>query len=792
MESRQIMDARQDISGLEGRLRTFTGQALAPLDLLPDGSMAERVISLLLAGPPACASARLAAEFSALAQQFANLDSSQARVVVFGGGTGLSNIIGGDSRRRSWPDRPFSGLKEAFPRISSIVCVTDDGGSTGELLKDLPLIALGDLRHVLLASVHRRELKARYDLDDTAADSVARALHGIINYRFISCPSTREQLLKETAPWRERLPPPLDRFFAELIARLFRDPRLRPTLHRPQCLGNLLLASAIYRHLDPALDSVQLIAGYQLVRTATMRGLAEFSSMIGVRRGSVLPCTTTISRLQMLYANGVLVTSEHKSGQARRGYPVDRVQVEFCRQPYLLPEVVELIREADILIFAPGSLYTSIIPILQVPGIADAVRANTGALKVLTANIWVQKGETDVARDAPDRKFYVSDLILAYHRNIPGGVQDLFSHVLGLDLGDIPGSVLQRYALEEKEPIYLDRERVHELGFEPVEACIFSRGLLRERGVIQHDPDALATTIRALWGLKETGFLTGPEQGCGLPRPQVFPPVISGRHEVPCYRYEAIRTQFEYLSMDRLTEDSGYDRRLVENERRWLLERVVEIVWRHPDILLEHLRYIRGITLVDPACWSRCQQWDNIFSFYDPQDGRIRIRSDQTEDLGRFEMVFLVALGQSLLGNYAQEKYMENVFVRGELVGRMFCLLVREWQQVDSFLNADELDSYLRLVRMRRSAGDRRLYTRVINDREGFTPPGLLFGLFYAWYLDNRFADNIEYKMSIMRNETTNLIPEQVRLVHRRVGLIRFFRQHVFRHQVATSPDRDQ
>ncbi len=783
----QGMDDMPDIGSLREKLQALAAHAVTPLDLLADGSHAERIISLLLAGAPSSGSARLNAELAALAQQFRNLDSSRARVVVFGGGTGLSNIIGGDSRRPGWPERPFTGLKEVFPRIGSIVCVTDDGGSTGELLKDLPLIALGDLRHVLLSSVHREELKGRYGLDDAGADRVAAALHGIINYRFISCPSTAEQLLEDTCVCRQRLPRTLDRFFSGLIGQLFTDSRLKPTLHRPQCLGNLLLASAIYRHLDPGLDSVQLVAGYQLVRTATMRGLAEFSSMIGVRRGSVLPCTTTISRLQMLYGNGVLVTSEYKSGQARRGYPVDRVQVEFCRRPYLLPEVVEMIRDADILIFAPGSLYTSIIPILQVPGIADAVRANTRALKVLTANIWVQKGETDVARDAPDRKFHVSDLILAYHRNIPGGVRELFSHVLGLNLGDIPGSVLQRYALEDKEPIYLDRERVHELGFEPVEACIFSRELLRERGVIQHDPDAFATSILALWGLKETGFLEPPPPGRPeLPKPPPFSPVISGSHEVPCYRYEAICTQFEYLSMDQLTEASGYDRRLVENERRWLLDRVIEIVWRHPDILLEHLRHIRGITLVEPACWNRCQQWDNIFSFYDPQDGRIRIRRDQTGDLNRFEMVFLVALGQSLLGNYAQEKYMEDVHIRGELVGRMYCLQVREWQHVDCFLTADELDIYLRLARMRRSSGDRRLYTRVINGREGFTPPGLLFGLFYAWYLDNRFAANIEYKMSIMRNEITNLIPEQVRLVHRRVGLIRFFREHVFRHRPAT------
>ena len=85
----------------------------------------------------------------------------------------------------------------------------------------------------------------------------------------------------------------------------------------------------------------------------------------------------------MLYSNGVMVTSEDKSSKARRGYPVDRVVVDFSRTPFLQPEVVQLVQRADIILFAPGSLYTSIIPILQVPGLAEAIRRNTSALKVL-------------------------------------------------------------------------------------------------------------------------------------------------------------------------------------------------------------------------------------------------------------------------------------------------------------------------------------------------------------------------------------------------------------------------
>ena len=71
-------------------------------------------------------------------------------------------------------------------------------------------------------------------------------------------------------------------------------------------------------------------------------------------------------------------------------------------------------------------------------------------------------------------------------------------------------------------------------------------------------------------------------------------------------------------------------------------------------------------------------------------------------------------------------------------------------------------------------------FTRVVNGREGFTPPGLLMGLLYAWYLDNRFAGHIEYKMSVMKATRTDLIPEQLRTMEKRLNLITFFRDTVF------------
>lgn len=765
---------------LKNMLQQLAARDLNALDFLSGGSLAEKMTALALGTETGVAPPLISTLFQEFKQQVDALDVSGVKVVVFGGGTGLSNVIGGDSRRPDWKFNSFSGLKVLFPRIHSVVCVTDDGGSTGELLKDLPLVALGDLRHVLLSSVRRDSLVERYDLESSAAANVTVSLHALFNYRFITRPESPEQLLLDTGTVMEYLPEQMASYITEQVARLFTDNRLKPTLVRPQCLGNLLLASAIYKQLDPELDAIQLLTSPHVVRTATIRGLAELSSVIGVAKNSVLPCSTTLSQLQVQYANGVCVTGESKSADAMRGYPVDRVMIEFCRAPFLQPEVVQMVEQADIILFAPGSLYTSIIPILQFPGLADIIRGNSRALKLLVSNIWVQRGETDVARDNPGRKFHVSDLVRAYHRNIPGGVHGLFSHIISIDLGDIPGSVLQRYALENKEPIYLDRNRVRTLGFESIEAYIFSKSMLDERGAIQHDPDALAQAVKTLWGLKHCGYLTSTPEVEPLPAPPmaVFKPCQE--KTPPCQRYESIRTQLQYISTGQLTIQSPYEVKLTEIERRWLLDRVVEIVWLHPDIQLEHLRYIQGITLVDEGCWKRCQEWDNVFSFYDPQDKRIKIRKDQTNNINRFEMVFLVALGQSLLGNYALGKQLDEVQCDGDTVGRVYRLTVTEPRQLESFLGPKDLDTYLKLCRMNPSSTHDRLYTRVVSGTDGFTPPGLFFGLFYTWYLDNRFAPNIEYKVSIIKKDISNLIPEEVRIVERRKRTIDFFRERIF------------
>jgi uncharacterized cofD-like protein len=639
------------------------------------------------------------------------------------------------------------------------------------------------MRHVLVSSISRDLLREVHGLDDAGARQAAACLHAVFNYRFVTPPHSPEKLAVECGLAAPGLPAGMREHLLRLVSRLFSDDRLKRTLASPQCLGNLLLASAMFGTIEPGLTCAELAADHETLHRATLSGLAEITAGICAAKGAVLPCTTTPAQLQFLYSNGVLVTGEYKSGHAHRRYPVDRVMVEFWGTPVLPAEVEQALRQADIIVFAPGSLYSSIIPILQVPGLAGLIRENSRALKILAANIWVQKGETDATRDIPERKFHVSDLVRAYNRNIPGGVGGLFTHILSLGLGEISGSVLQSYALEDKEPIYLDRQPLREIGFEPVEADIFSENLLRRRGVIQHDPASLALAVRTLWCLQSMEQPAGGTAPVNLAETTVE--LLAQREEFrhPCRRFEAMRSWLDGLPFLDAADGTANRQPLEEGRCKRLQAGIRDILWRHPDILFAHVQFVRGVVLVDPKHWARCQEWDNVFSFFAPEDFMLVIRADQADHPARLEMAFLVALGQSLLGNYAREKTMQDISVGGGRVGRIFQLTLRPPDERTCFFQPGELAAYLQLARMRRAEVNPLRYTRLVNGEEGFTPPGLLFGLFYTWYLDNRYASHIEYKMSILRNTVSDLIPEQVRIVSRREGLVDFFRETVFRHR---------
>jgi uncharacterized cofD-like protein len=743
---------------------------LSPFDLIPQRDFREKLVNLVLNGVPGTAGSETAVLLKGLRDKLLGAATDRVRVVVFGGGTGLSNIIGGDCRQAGWEKHPFVGLKQLFPETKSIVCITDDGGSTGEIMKDVPVIGLGDIRHVMLSSIQAQKLEALYGLSRDESLRVVANLSHLFNFRFSNQPESAEMLLQQCGVQLAKLPGPIAHYVQTAINFCFSDSCISQTLRRKQCLGNLLILAAIRQSLGEKQLTDRNLELDEVSSEAVYEALSCCAEMFGAGRDGVLPSSVTPAQLRFQYTDGVQVTGEEKSSLAERGFPVDKVVVDFCGTPFVSERVFKAIGSADILILAPGSLYSSIIPVLQVPGIAQAIRNNKQALKLLISNLWVQAGETDRSISDPERKFYVSDMIRAYDRNIPGGIAGLFDYVLCLSLQDVPASVIQNYTVEGKIPIYLDRYISRNEGFEPIECGFYSRQAMQERQVIQHDPVVVAQTVKALYLANqffpsETKRIRSDQGGNAVHQ-------HSRTVSIPSGKYDLIHSFFTEIPVF-MSKDNGDT--LGE---AWLRSALVDIIWAHQDIPISHLDNIRGVACIKQTDWIRDQRWDNVFSFYDPADGLVKIRQDRFESMKNLEIAFLITVGQSLLGNYAARKVMEPLRHDGKKIGGVYHLHLREAGDRNCYFTDQELCTFLDLARMVPQGVNH--FTRVVNGEERFTPPGLLMGLMYIWYLDNRFASHIEYKMSIMKIQQTDLIPDQKMMRGRREQMTMFFSESVF------------
>lgn len=120
----------------------------------------------------------------------------------------------------------------------------------------------------------------------------------------------------------------------------------------------------------------------------TVRGLDDAARLLGLR-GRVLPCTTADVTLCAETPDGTVEGQVAVAGTPR----LRRVWLE-PHAPEATPQAVTAIERADLVLLGPGSLYTSLIPNLLVPGIAKAVAASAAPI-VLVANLREQPGETE-------------------------------------------------------------------------------------------------------------------------------------------------------------------------------------------------------------------------------------------------------------------------------------------------------------------------------------------------------------------------------------------------------------
>jgi uncharacterized cofD-like protein len=143
-----------------------------------------------------------------------------------------------------------------------------------------------------------------------------------------------------------------------------------------------------------SLGNLILVAMQDLAEGDVVRALDRLGRFLGVP-GRVLPCTTTPVTLHATTsASAGPVTGQAAVAATPRLRRVWLTPDDGSELPLATPEAVEAIAGADLVVLGPGSLYTSLLPNLLVPGIANALAA-TSAPVVLVANLREQPGETE-------------------------------------------------------------------------------------------------------------------------------------------------------------------------------------------------------------------------------------------------------------------------------------------------------------------------------------------------------------------------------------------------------------
>ena len=185
-----------------------------------------------------------------LVRRVLEFDPASTRVVILGGGTGLSTVVGGNSQMPDWPENPSVGLKEEFPALDVVVCTTDDGGSTGRLLESLPMIGIGDLRKSCLSLIRPDRFRRTYGGSDEEARRAILGIQGIFNCRFTERVSrarlaagSRDGAASVPAP---ALPPVLADSLRSIGAYLAGPDSPLAVDPRGHCLGNLILTGAVF------------------------------------------------------------------------------------------------------------------------------------------------------------------------------------------------------------------------------------------------------------------------------------------------------------------------------------------------------------------------------------------------------------------------------------------------------------------------------------------------------------------------------------------------------------------
>src|SRR5882724_2554453 len=302
--------------------------------------------------------------------------------------------------------------------------------------------------------------------------------------------------LKYNVVRRQDLTPTAKRPIADLAAivtvtddggssgRLRRENRILPPGDIRNCMVALASDEALLSHLfQYRFHAGRGLTGHNfgnLFLAALTHVTGDFTEAVRVSskvlaiRGRIFPSTVANVTLEAVLESGKRVHGETSISASKA--PIRRLQLN-PRRVRPVPEAVEAIRHADLILLGPGSLYTSILPNLLIPGIANAIRRSKAA-RVYIANLMTQPGETT--------GYSLSEHLNAIQRHVPGRIIDW----VVANRKSVSPDVARRYRKEGAERVVVDlpllkKQRVR----------VILDSLLEEHGVIRHDSKRLARLL---------------------------------------------------------------------------------------------------------------------------------------------------------------------------------------------------------------------------------------------------------------------------------------------------------
>ncbi|HLX34992.1 MAG TPA: gluconeogenesis factor YvcK family protein [Candidatus Limnocylindrales bacterium] len=196
-------------------------------------------------------------------------------------------------------------------------------------------------------------------------------------------------------------------------------------------------------------------------------GVRRMNRVLAVR-GQVVPASPTPITLHAATRDGLMVTGQ---STIMRTVGIERVWIT-PRDVAGSDDALTAIADAEIIVLGPGSLYTSVLPVLLIPAIREAV-ASASAIRVYACNVATQTGET--------AGYDLADHVEALLAHTTPGLVDI---VLANDQFDVPGQASRPPAVALRWPPAVDP--VPHLATDSVASELDPR---------HHDPARLAAAI---------------------------------------------------------------------------------------------------------------------------------------------------------------------------------------------------------------------------------------------------------------------------------------------------------